>query len=147
MSVIGKKHLERVFTLLSMSRIRSLLEIRDVTKKIETLWTRLKLACIEVAKVRTSCMAEFVPGSPESENILGIKTISFNFEKRRRVCATFWILTEKCDRLQINYPHAHIPVDIESYYGGGSIQIKEAVAKVARGFGVLERYAHLLSST
>jgi hypothetical protein len=135
---IGTDLLEKIFNF-SPVECKSILEVREVTRKVETLWSRLKVIGLEVMKMRTSCMVEYVEGT--NENILGIKTIGFNYEKKRRVAATFWLVTSGHGGIDMNYPNGSIPVDVECFYGDVSGCGLDDVFSGDRGYGVMERNA------
>jgi hypothetical protein len=123
----------------------SILEVRGIKQKIETMWTRMKIVGLEVMKMRTMCMADYVEGA--DGNLLGVKIIAFNFETKRRVAATFWIVTAGSGSagVEMNYPNAGMSVDVDVYYGDVDCAgVEEKFEGVKRGYGVLERYAGAL---
>jgi mannose-6-phosphate isomerase-like protein (cupin superfamily) len=111
---IGSDLLEKIFNHGDV-KCASILEVRAIIHQIETVWTRLTIAGLEVMKMRTICMADYVEGA--DGNLLGVKTVAFNFEKKRRVAATFWVITVGTGTVEMNYPNAGMNVDVDVYYG------------------------------
>lgn len=137
---IGKDLLLKIFNM-KLTGCSSLSDVRATAIKIESMWNRLKLAVMEVTKLRTFCIAEFIAGeSANSRQLLGLKTVSFNHIKRRKVAVTYWIVTSEHGDVHMNYPNASVPLQTESYYEEvDKDEMVVAISRVMRGYGVLER--------